>query len=129
MGWKPLRISAVGNFHSNPIGDGNYTATGGDSQVTLSVGGLISAVTTESVSLDYGFNLSFTGSKSAVVPAPGGNNIPFTATPTLNWSCAKLGDTLAVSIPTNFIDLAVVPEPSSMLLLSLGGLFLVRRQR
>jgi hypothetical protein len=147
------------------FGNGNYTATGAASVITLSIGGLVSAVATESVSLDYNFNLSFTGSgavtwtltsvlagffpgpsstggpilstdsglftgsKSAVVPAPGGNNIPFTATLTVNWNGATSGDTLAVSIPTNSIDLAVVPEPSSMFLLSLGGLFLARRRR
>lgn len=69
-----------------------------------------------------------TGSKSTAVPI-GGNNVPWSATLTANWTGAASGDTLAFNIPNNSIDIAVVPEPSSILLLGLGGFFFARRRR
>ncbi len=157
--------SQVTPARAKVFGDGSYTASGANSAITLSIGGLISALAGESISLDYEFNLNFTGggsvnwtltsalfgglvtgpsssggpilstnsglftgSKSAVVPIAG-DSIPWSALLTVNWTGATSGDTLAVSIPTNSIDVAVVPEPSSMLLLGLGGVFLARRRR
>lgn len=148
-------------------GLGDYTATGSTSAITLSIGGLISAVVGEPLSLDYDFSLILAGSGSVAwslntivtisgfpIPGPSSNggpitsadngtftgsrsapspltvsNVPWSALLTVNWSGATVGDTLQVSIPTNSIDLTVVPEPSSILLVGLGGVLLTRRRR
>lgn len=56
-------------------------------------------------------------------------NLAFDLTLTLNWTGTSDGDTLDFIIPNNSIDLSVVPEPSSVLMLCLGSLILVRRKR
>ena len=42
---------------------------------------------------------------------------------------ARAGDTLTINVPNNCIDLAIIPEPTSMALLGFAGIGLVSRGR
>lgn len=57
------------------------------------------------------------------------NNLNFRANLVVSWTGGSAGNTLAVNIPNNSIDLAIIPEPTSMALLGFAGIGLVSRRR
>jgi len=70
----------------------------------------------------------YNGSSTDDIPASV-NNQNFQANLIVTWTGASDGDRLTVNIPNNSIDLAIIPEPTSMALLGFAGVGLLARRR
>jgi len=57
------------------------------------------------------------------------NNENFQMVLTITWTGGSAMDVLTINVPNNSIDLAIIPEPTSMALLGFAGIGLVSRRR
>lgn len=107
----------------------NFTGAGElNWEITSLLQGIIPGPDASGGPITSGESGFFSGNASEAAPLAL-NNAIWSAELAIDWTGATAGDTLTVTIPNDSIDLAVVPEPSSMLLLGLGSLFLFRRRR
>jgi hypothetical protein len=116
-------ISAL-NGSLDPVGGGIYTYTPGSSLTLSPRSNYFIVLTARTTAADGAYQWSFAAPQHPTSSGGwGGSQIPFASSDGLNWGPGPVGTVQFA------ISATAVPEPATLGLLALGGLFLVRYRR